>query len=273
MDIITVLKDILNTASGPLLIPNPHATGVPSNTLERHSIGSCVVDGVCNVVTSSNMAKLMGSPTSNSTFTYQNEVKNTSLVNLLLNKGVVSTKSHSFPKVVPSEKTSITTKVVIVDNTKLAIQVGGHTSRVVLVDTSAQLVIIGVQFVKKMNMFDSKLWISMWQIHIVSGSVEEVLGKSSDLISLNFNERTNQELCLQLKCLITNATSYNVFIGQEALFPPGFTINNWFKHAYYRVDWEIDGYHVGYIPVDLHGNHSPMAHHCMFKEAHTISYI
>ncbi len=42
---------------------------------------------------------------------------------------------------------------------------------------------------------------------------------------------------------------------------------------YYRVDWETDGHHLGYIPFDLHGNHSPMAHHCMLKEAHTISYI
>jgi len=39
------------------------------------------------------------------------------------------------------------------------------------------------------------------------------------------------------------------------------------------VDWETDGHHLGYIPFDLHGNHSPMAHHCMFQEAHTISYI
>jgi hypothetical protein len=39
------------------------------------------------------------------------------------------------------------------------------------------------------------------------------------------------------------------------------------------MDWEIDGHHLGYIPLDLHGNHSPMAHHCMFKEAHTISSI
>ncbi len=30
---------------------------------------------------------------------------------------------------------------------------------------------------------------------------------------------------------------------------------------------------MGYIPFDLHGNHNPMAHHCMLKEAHTISYI
>jgi len=124
-----------------------------------------------------------------------------------------------------------------------------------------------------MGVLDSKLWKSMWQIHTASGSVEEVLGESSKLITLNFNKGTDHELYLQVKCLITNAMSYNVFIGQEALFPLGFIIDNWFEHVYYRVDWEIDDHHLGYIPLDLHGNHSFMAHHCMFKEAHTISYI
>ncbi len=64
-----------------------------------------------------------------------------------------------------------------------------------------------------------------------------------------------------------------MLIGQEALSPPSFTIDNSFEHVYYRVDWEINGHHLGYIPLDLHGNHSPMVHHCMLKEAHTISYI
>jgi len=69
-DIIVVLKDTLNTTSGPLLIPNPHARRVPSNTLKRHSIGSHVANGVRNQITSSNMAKLVGSPTFDSTLTY-----------------------------------------------------------------------------------------------------------------------------------------------------------------------------------------------------------
>jgi len=69
-DIIVVLKDTLNITSGPLSILDPHATRVPSNTLERHSIGSHVVDGVRDLVTSSNMAKLVGFPTSDFTFTY-----------------------------------------------------------------------------------------------------------------------------------------------------------------------------------------------------------
>ncbi len=143
----------------------------------------------------------------------------------------------------------------------------------VLLDTSAQLVILGVQFAKKMGLLDSKLQKFMWQIHITSGSIEEIFGESLNLNPLNFNEGTNQELCLQVKCLVTNAISYDVLIGQKALFPPGFIIDNSFEHVYYRVDWETDGHHLGYIPLDLHGNHSPMAHHCMLKETHTISYI
>ncbi|CAM6057374.1 unnamed protein product [Sphagnum tenellum] len=254
-DIIAILEDTLNTTSGPLPIPEPHATEVPSNTLERHSIGSRVVDDVHDLVTSSSMAKLVGFPTSDSTFTYQKGIQNTSLVDLLLSKGVVDSHSlhkvsHSFLKVVPSERTSIATGVAIVDNTRLVIQVGGHTPRVVLLDIGAQPVILGVQFAKKMGLLDSNLRKSMWQIRTASGSVEEVLGESSDLITLKFNEGTDQELCLQVRCLVTNATSYDVLIGQEAMFPPGFTIDNWFEHAYYRVDWETDGHHLGYIPLD-----------------------
>jgi hypothetical protein len=120
-DIIEILKDTLNTTLGPLPIPDLDATGVPSNTLEKHSIGSHVIDGIRSLVTSFNMAKLVGFPTSNSTFTYQKGIKNTSFVDLLFNKGVVDSHSlhkvsHSFSKVVLSERTSIATGVAIVDN-------------------------------------------------------------------------------------------------------------------------------------------------------------
>jgi hypothetical protein len=148
-DIIVVLKETLNTTLSPLPIPNPHATWVPSNTLERHLIGSRVVDGIRNLITSFSMAKLMGSPTFDSTFTYQKGTKNTSHVDLLFNKGVVHNHFphkvfHSFPKVMPSERTSIATGVVVVNNIESTIEVGGHTPRVVLLDTGAQLVILKV---------------------------------------------------------------------------------------------------------------------------------
>jgi len=146
----------------------------PSNTLEKHAIGSRVANDIHNLVISSSMAKLVGFPTSDSTFTYQKGIQNTSLIDLLLRKGVVDSHSfhkvsHSFPKVVPSERTSIATGVAIVDNTGPAIQVGGHTPRVVFLDTSAQPVIHGVQFAKKMGMIDSNLRKSMWQISPLVG--------------------------------------------------------------------------------------------------------
>ncbi len=58
----------------------------------------------------------------------------------------------------------------------------------VFLDTGAQLVILRVQFAKKMGMFDSKLLKSMWQIRTANGIVEKVFGESSDLIAFNFNE-------------------------------------------------------------------------------------
>jgi hypothetical protein len=59
--------------------------------------------------------------------------------------------------------------------------VGGHTPRVVFLDT-------GAQFAKKMGMLNSKPRKSMWQICTANGNVEEVLWESSNLIALKFNE-------------------------------------------------------------------------------------
>jgi hypothetical protein len=74
--------------------------------------------------------------------------------------------------------------------------VGGPTPKVVFLDTNAQLMILGGQFAKKMGVLDSKLQKSMWQIRITSGNIKEVLRESSDFIKFNFNEGTDQELCL-----------------------------------------------------------------------------
>ncbi len=69
-DIIAILKDTFNTTSGLLPILDPHAIGVPPNTLERHWIGSRIANGVRNLVINFSMAKLMGFRTFDSTFSY-----------------------------------------------------------------------------------------------------------------------------------------------------------------------------------------------------------
>ncbi len=96
----------------------------------------------------------------------------------------------------------------------------------VLLDTGAQAMFLGVLFARNMGMLNSKLRKSMWQICTTNGSVEEVLGESLDLITFSFNEGTDKKLCQPVRCLVTNAINYDVLIGQEALFSPGFKIDN-----------------------------------------------
>jgi hypothetical protein len=63
-DIIVILKYTLNTTLGLLPIFDSRATRAPSNTLEKHLIGSRVANDVRNLITSSSMVKLVRSPTS-----------------------------------------------------------------------------------------------------------------------------------------------------------------------------------------------------------------
>jgi hypothetical protein len=47
-----------------------------------------------------------------------------------------------------------------------------------------------------MGMLNSKVQKFMWQIRTTSGSVKEVLEESSNFIALNFNEGTDQDICI-----------------------------------------------------------------------------
>ncbi len=75
----------------------------------------------------------------------------------------------------------------------------------------------------------------MWQIRTASGDVKEVFGESLDLITLNFNEGANQELCLQVRCLVTNATIHDVFISRPTIFfiiVPTWNMNDFFSFVF-----------------------------------------
>jgi hypothetical protein len=66
----------------------------------------------------------------------------------------------------------------------------------------------------------------MWQIRTAIRGIKEILKESSDFIAINSNEGTDWELYLHVRCLVTNATNYDVLIGQETMFPLGFMIDN-----------------------------------------------
>ncbi len=199
-DIIAVLKDTLNTTLGPLPILNPHAKGVPSNTLKKHSIGSRVTTSVRNLVTSFSMAKLVGSPTSNSTFTYQKGAKNTSFVDLLLNKTlwitILSTKS-----LIHFQRWRLVRKLPLPLELLFSTILNQQSRWEDIHPNCYFLLQMSNQWFLEFNSL--KRWAcsipnyeNLWQIYTFNGNVKEVQRETLDLIAFNFNEGTNQELFL-----------------------------------------------------------------------------
>ena len=55
-----------------------------------------------------------------------------------------------------------------------------------------------------------------------------------------------------MKCVVTTATNYDIPIGQQALYPLGFGLDNWTKEAWIRPGWSSgDGKKV-FIPQLLY---------------------
>jgi hypothetical protein len=272
-----MLEKHMNPPSGPQLTSVSHASEVVTSPLHGYSCTSqSLLD--CSLETASFGVPKAKDSSSSEEELLENRPRNVSLVELLLSKKVVDLCAlnkigENLPKVLPSERLSVEKSVALVNNSNGVIHVAGFRPKVVLLDTGAQPVILGIAFATKIGVLHSNLQKLRWQIRTASGSIEEVLGETLTLLTLSFNSGTEEELLFQVRCLVTNASSYDILIGQEALFPPGFTIDNWLEHAYYRVDWEADGLHLGYIPLDLHGDYTPAAHHCVLKEANTILYI
>ena len=44
-----------------------------------------------------------------------------------------------------------------------------------------------------------------------------------------------------MKCVVTNATNYDILVGQQALYPLGFGLDNWTEEAWIRPRWSFDG--------------------------------
>jgi len=73
-----------------------------------------------------------------------------------------------------------------------------------------------------------------------------------------FNHQCHQLQCVHWAKCPTSTRFHNWQLVRTCILPSG--LGDW---------WPPPWIHI----FDLHGNHSPMAHHCILKEAHTILYI
>lgn len=88
----------------------------------------------------------------------------------------------------------------------------GATSRIVLMDTSAQLVIMSTQFVASVGLTDDTLCSTKWKICTVGGMVKLVLGETPELVTITFNVGIAHIMHLALRYLITCDSIYTLLL-------------------------------------------------------------
>lgn len=154
------------------------------------------------------------------------------LVEVLLSQDATSTLHLSCltrgqPVIQPRNRVHTRLNVAMVENRHRSVTVNAFAPRVVLLDIGAQPVIIGGTLAARLKLTGTALQKSAWSIRTASGSVESVNGETLDTVNLAFKPGTRDEVVLKVKCLVTKATNYDILIGMEALFPPGFCIDTW----------------------------------------------
>ena len=54
-----------------------------------------------------------------------------------------------------------------------------------------------------------------------------------------------------VRCVVTNTTTYDILLGQHALYPIGFGLDNWTEEAWFRPGWSLGDGHKESLPVSF----------------------
>ena len=69
---------------------------------------------------------------------------------------------------------------------------------------------------------------------------------------------------VSLQCAVTDATNYDILVGQQALYPLGFGVDNWTEEAWIRPGWSADDGRKELIPVAFAAGAMTSARDAMF---------
>ena len=69
---------------------------------------------------------------------------------------------------------------------------------------------------------------------------------------------------VSLQCAVTDATNYDILVGQQALYPLGFGVDNWTEEAWIRPGWSAGDGRKELIPVAFASGAMTSAYDAMF---------
>jgi hypothetical protein len=82
------------------------------------------------------------------------------------------------------------------------------------------------------------------------GGMEKAMGYTRHPLQLMFGVGSGPLFShVSLQCAVTGATNYDILVGQQALYPLGFGVDNWTEEAWIRPGWSAGDGRKELIPV------------------------
>ena len=140
------------------------------------------------------------------------------------------------------------TDILVVSRTR------GNATRVaprcVMMDSGAQPVMIGKKLAQELGLAAEDLAPCPFTIVTSVGHVERATCYTQEPLQLSFRVKPGDPPApLLLRCAVTDATNYDILVGQQALYPLGFGLDNWTEEAWIRPGWSAGDGRKELIPV------------------------
>ena len=119
-----------------------------------------------------------------------------------------------------------------------------------MMDSGAQPVMIGRRLAQDLGLSAADLKPCPFTIVTSVGGTERATGSTRQPLQLIFCIRAASLYShLSLQCAVTSATNYDILVGQQALYPLGFGLDNWTKEAWIRPGWSSRDRKKEFIPM------------------------
>ena len=131
---------------------------------------------------------------------------------------------------------------------------GGDPIRVapkcVMMDSGAQPVIIGKKITQELRLTADDLAPCPFTNVTSIGHVERTTSYTREPLQLSFQVKLGDSPApLLVRCAMTDATNYDISVGQQAFYPLGFGLDNWTEEAWIRPSWSARDSRRKLIPV------------------------
>ena len=121
----------------------------------------------------------------------------------------------------------------------------------VLLDTGAQPVMLGRRLANELGLVPHDLDPCPFTIATSLGGTKQPTGLTKEPLRLQFKVGADSYTYVAVRCVVTSATTYDILLGQQALYPIGFGHDSWTEEAWFRPGWSLGDGHKENLPVSF----------------------